>query len=246
MDCAEENGLILPPNDPSKSQTYDTVELTDGGAQMWQLYLLYRNTAGWWNDNSTGVLSFEDWFGLMIMYEIYNETVATGAYIEAVARQLYMVGNPGDQFPTYCPNNICINGALNFLYAYSSSIKGQVNYLSSGIPPANYPGYYSQVGGDTTLTMQRASIIGNSILYANTLMDFYRQRNLDRPFHFGNNSMWKNTSMITQFYQLNYGFNGFSVADITVYKWGWWDQRNPKNDSAGAILTVNQEKLFNP
>ncbi len=112
------NAAQSSPIDPIPLQIYDY-----SGEQMYELYLAYQRTPGWWNDNSQTLLWLEEFLGYIILRETWNALGAEALMIEVVARHLWAdaSGDAKGHKPFCVLGTLCINGVFNFLAQYSQT-----------------------------------------------------------------------------------------------------------------------------
>lgn len=152
-------------------QPIDTVELSDGGTQMWQLYLQYRDTTpGWWNNNTLGTLTTEQFVGMYILFESttgYRDTTLNAADTLSIifAQNLYM-GGWNDPVCTY--GGTCVYEVFNFIGANidgnSALLKGPNNINNKLFDKYN-PGL-----GTPDVIRNRINTLGTNALDPNSVI----------------------------------------------------------------------------
>jgi hypothetical protein len=111
----------------------------------------------------------------MLEYDISSETPATSLITEAVARQIWIDATSHGGHQAYCSNNICGNGALNFIGIYIES--AQLRF-GKNINPADTPP--GKTGEEAIIA---AGPIGDQILHPPAAWKEYSET---APYHWGN------------------------------------------------------------
>ncbi len=96
-----------------------------GGADLYQLFLKYRNICGWWNNYMCGensTFGLEEFLGLWIFMESgYSNPDAADVIAVIVAQNLYN----GGWNPAVCEDGgACFNAVLNFMGSYTRGTGG--------------------------------------------------------------------------------------------------------------------------
>src|SRR5574337_934433 len=151
------------------------------------------SACGWWNAETDGQLTFEEFNGLWIIEEGAGQRMPEEWVAKAAAQQLYV----GASWPPYCPGGVgsCFNGAFNFWAAYSEIVHDQIwAYIRGTTPIEQYtaygydPGVFPK-GGEAIRIMDRAQELGYQMLYPTTL----------DPVRNHGPSIWGNRNAWTQF-----------------------------------------------
>ncbi len=82
------------------------------------MYRKARNNPGWWNNNESGTLTVEQFFGIFVLHEAGGQG-PTLPWIKAVSGYRLFLPTPDDfGAKPYCTGDLCRNGMLNFMAAY--------------------------------------------------------------------------------------------------------------------------------
>jgi hypothetical protein len=86
----------------------------NGGAEMYQLYLDYKVSCGWWNKDCTSEFRINEFIGMYLLFESNAKSDISNVLATTLAQNLYVGGfNPAN-----CPGGgVCENAALNFIAA---------------------------------------------------------------------------------------------------------------------------------
>jgi RHS repeat-associated protein len=100
------------------SYKIDKDNLTKGGRRAYELYRKARNNPGWWNNNKSGTLTVEQFYGIFVLHEAGGQG-PTLPWIKAVSGNRLFLPTP-DNFGAkpYCTGDLCRNGMFNFMAAY--------------------------------------------------------------------------------------------------------------------------------
>jgi RHS repeat-associated protein len=194
--------------------------LTDDGEHMLQLFLNYRNTSGWWNED--GNFALDEFLGLTLYYE-YADTPADGIgyFTEAVGRKLSW----------WCKETGCSNDTASML-----------NYI--GTRAAMRSRYAATQYNDASLADQTRSSYGLDRFYDAIGMGQNAATNpawksgavgYNVPWDWGNLSMFPVDARVPMT-KIN-KFNLISSYSI-VYRYG------VDPNTAFVIVTFNQETYW--
>jgi len=105
-----------------KAQTEDGQEFKRriGGAEVYKLFLQYRDTCGWWNSGCAINFGLEEFLGLWIYFESNRDSQIAGVLSTIIAQNLYVGGNN----PAVCSPKDCFAGVFNFIASYSNGRGG--------------------------------------------------------------------------------------------------------------------------
>jgi RHS repeat-associated protein len=229
-----EAGCISPPDVrlTQQGEIYLGKPRRYGGAQVKELYDKMRaSTCGWWNAETDGQLTFEEFNGLWVIVEGSGREVPMTWVARAAAQNLF-VG--GWNYP-YCPGGVgsCFNGAFNFWAAYSESVqkRGIVRFVEKDEAIENYSGFGYEwpahpKGAIAVAYMDKADKYGRLMLYPTTL-DPDRDHG---PSNWGNNepslTLMRNTYHVTRGPDASqiYYFLPPSFLVYSVDQWAYWSK----------------------
>jgi hypothetical protein len=168
------------------SYKIDKDNLTKGGRRAYELYRKARNNPGWWNNNKSGTLTVEQFYGIFVLHEAGGIGEAL-PWIKAVSGNRLFLPTP-DNFGAkpYCTGDLCRNGMFNFMAAYQGYGKyGETSKLVTRfdtltIQP-NLPPEYRDVS-----VADAAADIGNDIV--GNRSDYQTGDPQSVPYHWGNPS----------------------------------------------------------
>jgi hypothetical protein len=86
----------------------------NGGAEMYQLYIDYKGSCGWWNNDCASEFGIKEFIGMYLLFESNANSDIANVLATTLAQNLYVGGfNPAN-----CPGGgVCENAALNFIAA---------------------------------------------------------------------------------------------------------------------------------
>jgi RHS repeat-associated protein len=162
-----------------------------GGNEVKILYRKMKDSAcGWWNAETDGLLTFEEFNGLWVIHEGDDQSQPMMWVARAAAQNLF-VG--GWNYP-YCPGGVgsCFNGVFNFWAAYSEVVHTMtVQYVRNNIPIEQYngkglpPGVFPK-GAAAVALMDKADRYGRLMLYP-PVLDSVKNHG---PSQWGNRNAW--------------------------------------------------------
>jgi hypothetical protein len=92
-----------------------------GGAEVYSLFIQYRDTCGWWNNDCTTEFGIDEFLGLWILFEANGNPEIASVISTIIAQNLYV----GGYNPPPCQNQqTCFNAVFNFIGAYSGGRGG--------------------------------------------------------------------------------------------------------------------------
>jgi hypothetical protein len=153
------------------SYKIDKDNLTKGGRRAYELYRKARNNPGWWNNNKTGTLTVEQYFGIFELYEAGGQDPAL-PWVKAASGYQLFLPTP-DKFggnAPYCTGDLCRNGMFNFMAAYQGYGKyGETSDLVERFDTLSYPPalpgvYKSETPADAAADIGN-DIVGNRAYY---------------------------------------------------------------------------------
>lgn len=86
-----------------------------GGAEVYDIYLQYKDVCGWWNDDCNAHFGVAEFVGMWAVFESNGNAEAAAVIATLIAQNLYNGGHN----PATCPVGRCYHGIFNFMAAYS-------------------------------------------------------------------------------------------------------------------------------
>jgi len=149
-----------------------------GGAAVYDVFLEYQNTCGWWNDDCNADFGLPEFLGMWAMFESAGNLETAKVIAIIIAQNLYNGGNN----PAACPTGECFNGAFNFMAAYSGGTTGM---LEGGIAySAAFKDSYPMAFGDGENKRSLISMLGQIALCRSCLPKEWTQKSV--PSNWGN------------------------------------------------------------
>jgi len=169
--CITESGWNITPPQPNLTPAGSSFahDPPYGGVEVKALYeMMVAETSGWCY--STGEFTLETFFGLMLVHEAAGSAEYAPQIARAAAQQLYVGGNRDP----YCPSSLCVQGAFNFLAAYSESVQRLVDtFVRGSTPITKYNGYGQfALKGEVIIQqkLKEATAWGNQALHPASLI----------------------------------------------------------------------------
>ncbi len=234
--CAPEDECDTPHGDKSNvplTHTGDMVIVNGkvtyrrmGGAELYQLYLEYKNACGqrdyWWCTNGFGLKEF---IGMYWLFESNANSDIAKILATVAAQNLYV----GGYNPASCSGDACENAALNFIAANIDGSSG----LLAGPDNKSVQNYaiFNPGLGDKDAIRKMVSDLGTIATSSNSVASWVRN---DGPASWGNYDGWaaalrtagieegsvNGTSSLTVYYY---------VGDFIVYsinQYAYWESLN--------------------
>jgi hypothetical protein len=160
----------------------DDSELSWGGERIYKVFLLFKNTHGWWN--ADGDFTLAEFVGLWILTEAgwgtpnFPDAIVASLIAQVVAQNLYVGGNN----PAYCKSESCWNGVFNYMWKQSQGGDSLLRITKDTI--SAYMGPSSLAATNPEALMAAALRYGNAALHPTTLI---WDGGNDVPINWGNN-----------------------------------------------------------
>ena len=156
-----------------------------GGAEIHDIYIGFRDSCGWWNDNCSSSFGLEEFIGMYFLWESNSNLTIANILTTVTAQNLFVGGfNP----PTCNVGGKCFNAVFNFIAA---NIDGRSALLAGAQNETNqlYDKYTSKLGSaaDIRNTM---STLGRNALNPSSVITSDR---FNGPSSWGNDTPWKKT-----------------------------------------------------
>ncbi len=194
--------------------------LTDWGEWMLDLFLAYRETPGWWNQD--GDLTLDEFLGLTLYYEYADTpTDAAAFFTEAVSRKMWW----------WCQENACRNdyaAVLNYV-GTRQVMRSRYNWWQSGDSLTRKTPYHSAYDFPQALSMANNAIHPTNPDWKSGAVGY------DVPWDWGNLSMFPRDAWASM------ADSERSLAvNAVVYFRGQLDDRG----SPFVIVTFRQERYW--
>ncbi len=157
--------------------------LTEKGWRAKEYYDWARSHPGWWNNNTVGVLTPEQFLGLHGLFEAdgHEKDKVYQYVVDGVGYQLFIDNKKQGGNSPYCTNEVCVNGIFNNIAAYSGRHMDE-RFKTLSQHPSFRPGY-GGIGQPSEPFANEATIIGTYIFERK---DYYKSGDpLTVPYHWG-------------------------------------------------------------
>jgi hypothetical protein len=219
-DCGVDGRGLKPPKPPK-----DPIPLTPWGQKMEQLFAVYRDTPEWWNNNTPGQFTLEDFLALT-MYIEYADTPldAIGPFTEATSRKLWW----------WCKEVGCGGGTYAAILNYVGTravMRSRYSYVNDPATLAHYTAEQSRYHYTEAKAAAHQAIYPTDANWKSGAVGYHV------PWDWGNPSMFPESSQGTMFQISDFGLTVNSV----VYLRPAYDRvGNPTPPNAFVIVTFCQ------